>query len=280
MYRLATLLTLLALLAAGCGGSDDDRAAPAGQRADAQEASVPSGGDAKARDGAGRRSTRDAKGRKGGEKSGSREEGAKKPRRLSFAEALEDAPSEDVATIIRAAVLATLPMFGLELADLQIGDRGRTVNVVVTRASACNAIAKDEPAMRARIRKSAPVIRSLRFEVAGTGEELGYYVLRCKRPQMPDGPGQVVYEHTGVGGPFKSKRFAIEGKRWAIEYENVGNSLAVIVIAAGGNSKGDYYEPIGSQKRGVGRKVYKGSGSFELRIHGGGLWTVRVKDIR
>lgn len=135
--------------------------------------------------------------------------------------------------------------------------------------------------MTEAIKVTIPALRSIRYEVSGTGQELGYYVLSCPRPKAPNGPGQVVLTHTGVGGPWTSRQFEIKSKRWALEYENHGNSLAVIAVPADKDKEDrKYVKPVTSQKPEGGRLNYKGPGRFLLKVHGAGQWTVRVKEIR
>ena len=279
MYRLAIVLALLALPVAGCGGGSDDGAGSKGPASAVAKAPAnQSDGRAKAaqeraRKGALERAKRDRKAAR--EKRESADEKASVEKQQESGEAK---PAEDFAALIEQAARGTLALFGLGYAGVEISDAGRSVNVLVTRASACKAIARDESAMAARIRKAAEMVRTVRFEVAGTNKELGYYILDCEREKIPDGPGVTVLERTGVGGPAITKTVRV-GKHWAIEWENVGNYLGVVVVGKG-KSEGDYFAPISSQQRETGRKLYKGPATIELQISGGGLWTVRVKDIR
>ena len=282
MHRLAMFLALGVALLAGCGGGSDedgsDASPPAGTKtptevSDAGEKSkeAPSGGRKKtdARD-----KTRSPKQspKKGSESSPTTRENFDE----RFADSVADAPPEAIAKLIRAGVLSSIAIYNLKLADLQITDRGRSVNVLITRGSACNAIAKEEFAMGERVRATAPVVKTIRFGVAGTSRALGDYVLGCKEQRIPSGPGVTVFDRTAVGGPVTTKSFTIKGKRWAIEWKNTANTLAVIVLPS--NDK--YYAPIGSQKKETGRKLYRRPGKYRLKIYGSALWTVRVKDIR
>ena len=282
MYRLALVLALLVMLA-GCGGSSDDNSdSPAPQAASQGATEIADKGDADAEpsEGGGTKKKKED-GEKSDGKSAGKDAGGEKSasddKPESYEEALEQASPDTLEKAIRPAVLGTLALYDLDLARLAIARGGRSVSVFITRGSACRAVARDEPVMAQRIQKAAPVVKSVSFEVAGAGQELGYYVLRCKRPEVPSGPGTVVLEREGVGGPIMTKEFRIRGQRWAIEYENGSNFLAVLVLTEGENKN----EPIGSRKREVGRQVYNsGPGTYKLQIQGGGFWSVRVKDIR
>ena len=284
MYRLALVLALLVMLA-GCGGSSDENsdspAPPAVSQGAATEVADKGGDSGSASSGdAETKKKKKTNGDKGDDKPADKDEGEKSAsddQPESLDEAIDEASPEAINKLIRAAVVGTLEIYDLDLAQLKVAKGGRDVNVFVTQASACKAVARDEPVMAQRIQKAAPVVKSVSFEVAGTGKELGYYVLGCKRPAVPSGPGTVVLQREGVGGPIMTKEFRIRGKRWAIEYENGSSFLAVLVLTEGENKN----EPIGSKKREVGRKVYNsGPGTYKLQIQGGGFWSVRVKDIR
>jgi hypothetical protein len=279
MYRLAIALALLASVAAGCGGgSDSDNAGPnpaASSVAGASKHAAP----AKAAEPTSKTKTaKDAEEGSAKKKSESKQSGddaATDPQ-----EASKQPSAADREKLIRGAVVATLVRFNLRLADLAVKNRGSSITVFVTRASACNAVAKDEPNMVLLIKDGAPFVKSARFEVAGTDQQLGYYVLSCKREKMPSGPGRVVFQHTGVSGPYTSPVFTITKKHWALEWENAGASMACIVLAVGGESKGGYFKPVGAQKKSTGRNEYTGTGKFRLMIDGAALWKVRVKEIR
>lgn len=288
MYRLAILVALLALLVAGCGGggsdsADDGTDQPAVAVADASDsadkAENASADKPKAKKDA-KKPAEDADKHDDDESEAEDDEHASTDPHEAIEEALEKASPKKRAQAIRGLVQSVLLRFNLKLADLEVANGGKKINVLVTRASACNAVAKDEPSMVVLIKEGAPIVRSATFEVAGTGQQLGYYVINCKREKMPSGPGRVVFKHTGVSGPYTSPKFEVKSKKWALEWENQGSSMACIVLAVAGESKGEYFKPIGEQKRGAGRNVYTGSGTFQLKIHGAALWSVRVKEIR
>ena len=283
MYRFAILLTLfVALGVAGCGGgSDDDADSPPAAVAQTSD-NEPSGDDTgaapsdenkKKKDEAAEESSTDE------DKAENADDGEPKTQKEEAGEAFEQLPSDRklaaVETVVRSALLA----FGLKLVEVELQDGGRKANAVVARKGACNFVASQEPNLQASIKSAVPGLKSVRFEVARTGQELGYYVVGCKKPEIPSGTGRVVFEHSGVGGPYTSKRFKITSKRWALEWVNEAASLAVIVVPVGGKSKGEYFKPVGSQKRESDRYEYKGSGTFQIKAHGAGGWRLRVKEI-
>jgi hypothetical protein len=287
MYRLATVLALFTMLLAGCGGGGD-KASDSSSSAVAQTPETPSKDKSKddsaaKKDGKKKKDNHKQAKDKADEKTDDDSDSAEKPdlagNEEEFAENLEKAPRKGVAKVIRFAVDGALAFHSLKLARLEIRDRGRDLTVVVTRKSACNALAGDEPAIRQRIQQGAPVVKTVDFQVAGTGEELGYYVLRCKRPEIPNGPGTVVWERTAVGGPVTSEKFKVTRKKWALEYESLGNSLAAVVVCVGGPHEGEYFKPVGLRKPGAGRNIYKGPGTFQIQVHGGGRWTLRAKEM-
>ena len=129
------------------------------------------------------------------------------------------------------------------------------------------------------IQHGASDVRSVRFGVEGTDQELGYYVLGCKKPEMPNGAGRVVLEHDGVGGPYTSKPFVITSKHWALEWENQGASLAVILYPLDDKAEHNYAKPVGSKKPESGRYEYTGGGKYLVKAYGQGAWSIRVKEI-
>jgi hypothetical protein len=281
MYRLATLLALLmALVAAGCGGSGDDSdSATPSAVAQADESAPSDDGSASAKD-------EEKKKTDAAEESSDDEDKAddapqtEEELHEAQAEAFEELSLKRKSDLIKAIVGGALPRFGLKLVDLEVRNGGHAATAVVARRGVCNFVASQEPNLLVAIQEGAPALKSLRLEVAGTGQELGYYVLRCKQPEIPNGAGRVVLEHSGVGGPYTSKRFTIESKRWALEWVNEAKSLAVIVQGVAGESKGKYFKPVGSQKRESGRYEYTGRGTFQIKAYGEGGWTIRVKEIR
>jgi hypothetical protein len=282
MYRLAMLLALIVLAAAGCGGSDDGSdAAPAVAGAGANEAS-PSGDDAGGSD------SDDKAKKRQDEASGDENDESDEDSDDSNSDSGDDHPDsfsdlspEQRTAAIEAAVRAALLQFGLKAAAVDVSDSGRTVEATITRATACRAVASEEANIVVTIQHGAPTVKSARFVVAGTGQELGYYVLGCKKPHLPNGEGRVVFEHTGVGGPYSSKRFEISTKRWALEWVNQGASLAVIPVPADEQAKDDYAaKPVGSQKPESGRYEFTGGGTYLIKAHGQGRWSVRVKELR
>lgn len=265
MFRLAILLALLiTFVAPGCGGSDDESDP-------APSSSVQGSESARSDDGS---ASNEAKKENddAAERSSNEDEDDAEPK--------TDEAQEDSSAVIETLVRSALEGYDLTVLDIQVLNDGRAVTAIVGRQNACNFVASQEMGVVAQIKRGVPGLKSVRFEVEGTGQELGYYVVGCKTPDMPSGRGQVVFEHAGVNGPYTSKRFRIKGKRWALEWVNETSSLTVLVVPVGGESKGEYFKPVSSQKRESDRYDYKGRGIFKLKLHGAGGWRVRVKDIR
>lgn len=265
MFRLAILLALLITIAApGCGGSDDESdSAPSasvqGETAPADDGGSPSNEPKSKNDDAAERSSNEDE---------------------DDDEAKTDEAQEDSSAEIETLVRSVLEAYDLTVLDVQVLNEGRAVTAIVGRQNACNFVASQETDVVAEIKRGVSGLKSVRFEVAGTGQELGYYVVACKTPEIPSGPGRVVFEHAGVNGPYTSRRFKVKGERWALEWVNETSSLTVLIVPVGGESKGEYFKPVSSKKRETDRYNYKGRGTFSLKVHGAGGWRVRVKDIR
>jgi hypothetical protein len=284
MYRLATLLALLIALAVGCGdsGEDDSNSSSptATQSADKGADDLKEASKTEERE---RKSDKDADEEKSSDEDEDEDDDGPKSEQELHEEqedAFERLPAGQKADLIKTVVRSALLRFGLKVSDVQVSTNGRKVKAIVTRKTACRAIASQEPHMVLAIQEGAPGVHSVVFEVAGTGQELGYYVLNCERPKMPSGEGRVLLEHTAVGGPWTSRVFTIKVERWALEWENLGSSMAGIVVPIAGESKDRYFKPVGSQKPESGRYEYRGSGKFQLKVSGAARWSVRVKEIR
>ena len=281
MYRFAMLLALLVVVAAaGCGGSGDDSDSPPPAVAQTSD-STPSDdtGDSTSSEEAKKKKEKAETDEKPSEDEDKTED-ADEP--LTVAEQKEELaklPLKEKAVLVETVVQAAVARFGLKLVDLELRAGGRKATAVLSRKGACNFVASQEPNLELTVKEHAPTLKAVRFEVAGTGKELGYYVLGCKQPEMPDGAGRVVLDHSGVNGPYKSKVFTIENKHWALEWVNEAASLAVLVEAVGGELEGGYFKPVGSQKKESGRYEYTGRGSFQITAYGSGGWQLRVKEI-
>ena len=291
MYRLATLLALLILAAAGCGGSDGDDS-DSSPPAVANAPSESSGSDDTPAGSSSKDEPEQEQKKKKGEKKPviTKEEADTDDDGKLSEEEIHEAqakaylrlPTSKQAVIVKTVARVVLLQFNMKLADVELSDRGRSIKVLITRASACQGVASQEPQMVAALKGGIESAKKVSFAVAPSGQAFGYYVLRCKKPEMPNGPGRKVFEHTGVGGTYTSPPIEIKGDRWALEWENLGATLAVIVIATGGEAKREkmYFKPVGSQKAESGRYNYRGSGTFQLKIHGASRWSVRIKEIR
>jgi hypothetical protein len=288
MYRLAILLTLLiALAAAGCGDSGDDSgSAPSAVAGAPESAQSGDDGDGSASSEA-KKKNDDSAEKSSGDEDADEAEDDDEPKsneefdgdqEAAFAKLPPEAKSDLIETVVRSALLS----YGLKLTDVQVRNGGRAATAIVARRGACNFVASQEQSLVETIKQGAPVLKSVRFKVAGTGQQLGYYVLGCKKPEIPSGTGRVLLDHSGVGGPYTSKRFTIKSKRWALEWVNEAASLAAVIVPVGGESKEEErsFKPVGSQKPESGRYAYTGRGTFQIKAYGAGGWRFRVKEIR
>jgi hypothetical protein len=71
-----------------------------------------------------------------------------------------------------------------------------------------------------------------------------------------------------------TRSFTVRSKRWTIEYVNGGSFLQVIPMKGDLPTAGAF----SVSKRGSGRHVVAGAGTFRLSIGGTGTWVVRVRD--
>jgi hypothetical protein len=166
-----------------------------------------------------------------------------------------------------------LDIFGLQ-GSVRIRDEGRTVIVIVSRHTACDAVPADEERIRQYLLDSVPSIRRVMVEVAGTGQSLSSYVrANCEKQKFPGGPGRTIYRQTGEGFG-KSKAFTVRGPKWAIDYQAMGGSLFMLVS----DGKEILAPGIAQKKRGVGTQKYKGGGRHKIEIRGSGFWKIRVRD--
>ena len=282
MYRLALLLALLiALAAVGCGGSDDDSDPAPSAVAQAPE-SKPSGDDRKGSASSESKKEKDDSEEKSSEDDEDEaddehktEDEVRKEQEEAYLKLPLERQSQIVETVIRSALLR----FKLELVDVEVRRRGRAATAIVARRGACGFVASQEANLEVTIQQGLPGLKAVRFEVAGTRQLLGYYVLGCDKPELPSGAGRVVFEHTGVGGPYMSKRFEIKSDRWALEWVNQGASLAVILEPMDKAAESHYAKPVGSQEPESGRYEYRGGGTYRIRAHGAGRWELRIKEI-
>jgi hypothetical protein len=282
MYRLATLLALLiALAVVGCGGSGNDSDSAPSAVATGDSASSDDTGDSESKREADKTDA-DKKSSKDEHKDEDEEDDGPKTHEEVHEEqeeAYAKLPLERKAMLVETVVRSAALSYGLKVVDVKLRRGGRAATATVARKGACSFVASQEPNLALTIKEGVPGLKSIRLLVAGTGKEIGYYVLGCKKPEIPSGAGRVVLDHSGVGGPYTSKPFKIKSKRWALEWENHGSSLAVILAPLDKKAKENYAKPVGSKKTEAGRYEYTGGGKYRIQAYGAGGWRVRVKEI-
>jgi hypothetical protein len=192
-------------------------------------------------------------------------------------------PADDLAAI-RQALSDSLETSGWRGAQVEVLERGRTVNVALPRRHACD---RDVPIgdwLTSLIHNSAPAARTLNITVAGTGLTLtAFRRSRCAAPRsgtggagggsQSRGAGRVVYTTDG-SGPFTTPEFAIAGRTWTVTYRNGSDFFQAFVVKNGRT------EPfvINSTHRGSGTQTLHGPGRFKLKINSGDGWSVTVRD--
>jgi hypothetical protein len=239
--RLAAIA--LAVTVAGCGSSQETHSATG-----AQTKSTPS-------------PARKSTGAKARVQKTSRKDGL---RRLSPAQR---------AKLARAAALAVLAGAGFSRSGVSVAAGGTAVTISLPEAQACSAAAGDETQLASQIRLAAPFVRSVTMSVSGTGQPLSAYVsAHCSAGTLPSGAGRVVYSSSGRG-MTTTAAFTVRSKRWTLAYNNDSSFLAVFVL-----EHGKIKQAASATKRGTGSAVFKGTGTYQLRISGSGRWTVRVRD--
>ena len=275
--RVVTLLVLGTVAAAGCGGGDDSSGEEKAKSpaASAERQKPKAKPDRKKKPSTARTKEGD---RKPSDRDGRKQREA--PPKTAEA-ALERTPVAERMRLVKGAARAAVTLAGLDLVGVRVADdEARAVKVLVGRDRACGANAADTAAIAKQIRDTVPTVRSVTVQVAGTGKSLAAYGSGCGQ-SMPDGPGRVVLSESGPEGETTTAWFTVRGGRWAIEYDNAGSYLQ---ITPAGRTDADSAKlqggPTVAQKRGVGRHVYSGAGTYRLQIFASGRWTLRVKDIR
>jgi hypothetical protein len=285
MYRLAALLAMLVLAAVGCGGSDGDDESKSSQPATTAEA--PGKGDAVDKENSKPRA-KAKKGEKKKPKPLTREqvdtnddgEISEEEQNAAREKVYPDLPPKAQRILVGTIARTVVTRFGLRYAGVRLANRGLKVTVLIHRAGACAGQATQEPQMKVPLTQGVPGLHDVSFEIAETGQPFGYFVLDCTHPKMPNGPGRTIFSHTGVGGVYTSKLLTIRAKRWALEWENRGGTLAVIVVPKDKKARQSYFKPVASQEADAGRFNYRGTGTVQLKIDGTTRWSVRIKEIR
>lgn len=284
---LAALLTLAVLAIAGCGGGGGGSAQSESSDDAAVAASVPDSGSSESADsdGSSAKSKKDGdngkQGRKGkdAKSADGKKKGKKRPKRPSSpeaaVEAIEKAGPGEKDRLIKQAALAATGLHGLTLAAVHSAKDGSSTTIVVRKKGACVARPEDDAAIAEQMKAGVPTLKSVRVEVAGTGQTLAAYTgAHCKRPELPEGKGEVVMVHNGHG-QTNTRPFTVNSKKWVIEYDNRGPTMSIFIYR-NGKAQDEF---VAAQRPGVGRQVITlGPGKYKLSVSGAASWTVRVRD--
>ncbi len=205
---------------------------------------------------------------------GRRRSGARGSTNQLFARALTRLPRSKRAGVTRGMARATLLRFGFADPRVTVTSSGSTVAATIGKRDACTATRETSSRLAETLRQQIPWLRSVEIVVSPSGSPLSEYVRRhCKPAALPRGNGRVVL--TATGASLKTTRsFTVRSRRWSVEYFNGGRHLIGFVLKGAGQS-GDSFR---TTKRGPGRHVFTGAGTFKLQIAGVGEWTVRVRD--
>jgi hypothetical protein len=175
--------------------------------------------------------------------------------------------------LARAATLVALAGAGFSQPDIAVVGNGTAVTISVPKVPACSAAPGEKGRLESQIRRTVPFVRNVTINVSGTGQSLSNYVTaHCSVGTLPSGPGHVVYSSSGRR-MTTTHAFTVRSKRWTLVYENDSRFLAVFVL-----KQGKIQQAANATKRGTGSAVFKGAGTYQLRISGSGRWTVRVRD--
>jgi hypothetical protein len=266
----ATLATLIALAASGCGedsgGSTDGKAL---------DATTPSKADETARK---RGHTEKPENRRNPKAREKRPEKAEQPSEPeSLEEAVRRLPKPKRLRALRQRLRPILENAGIAGATVALSSDRKTLTLTVPASQACDATTTDEGRLAEGVREVLPFVRDVRILVAGGTPLEDYAASHCERPALPPGRGRVVLEQSGFGSTT-SKAFRIRSERWAVEYAQQSDFFSIFVAKG---ASGQRYErgTVISQSPGSGRKTYKGPGTFRLEINGSGDWTVRVREL-
>lgn len=260
-WALAAWLGLaLALGLAACGGDDEDKQpSSSGTRTDTPGKTTEEGREPKRR--------KDAESKK---RAGEKEED-----KLSVERAVKRIPPGKRAAIIRATVPGVLIPFGYKRATVAVAVGGRQVRVILSPAEVCGGPEDPGPIKRA-IRKSNadPFIKHIKVVVGAGGQSLPSYIAaNCRRQRPPSAKGRVVLKVEGTGRRH-TKSFRVTRKRWTVAYANKGTTFIVFLYRHGRLQP----QLVSKQNRSVGKKKFKGKGTFKLMVAGPGPWEVVVHD--
>jgi hypothetical protein len=166
-------------------------------------------------------------------------------------------------------------MFGFHSVALSVTPNGDGIRAAVATAGVCSSSPDVEGRIAARIRQAAAFVRSVQITVGRTGRSLSQYVRSsCGGLGLPaGGNGRILL--TLRGSSFTTtKSFTVRSRRWTVEYVNGGTFLQVFPTEEDRPVPGSFTVT----KRGPGKHVMKGAGTYRLKVGGMGSWVVRVRD--
>ena len=269
-YATSVALASAAILTAGCGGSGKS-AGPA--------STIPV---AAAKPAAGQ-PTAPAKGHGGGahpvktprHRHHRKAKRGSKPSGKTGGQVVGTIPVSKRAGVAKGVAATTFQVFGLQAQTVSASPNGDTVRATIPAGDACSTSPGVQGKVTARIRQAAPFVRTVQITVGGTGKALDAYVrTSCHGLGLPaGGKGPILLTLQGTN--FRTtKSFTVRSRHWTVEYVNGGKFLQIFPIKGGRPTTGAFT----ATKRGSGRHVFAGAGTYTLRIGGLGSWTIRVRD--
>jgi hypothetical protein len=195
----------------------------------------------------------------------------------SVGQALNRMPASKRAALVQGLATTVFSGFGFSNATLHVASGGNVIQAAVPAADACSATANTDSLIAGRIRQSLPFVQSVQISVGNTGIPLSKYLSdNCANENLPGGRGPVVLtQRAQPGTTFGSTRqFTVHSSRWTVEYVNPGKVLQILPMRGSAITTGVFTVA----KRGAGRRVMTGAGTYTLRIAGLGAWVVRVRD--
>jgi hypothetical protein len=203
----------------------------------------------------------------------SRQEQKKKGKPKTLKEAFARISPSQRAQVLRREIPGIVEQFGYKHVAVGVSAGGSRARVTLSPGEVCGG-PEDAAPISKRVRQAAPFLTHFSLEVGSGGQSLGSYVAAHCRAQNPPGArGPVVLTVEGTG-PSDSRSFRVRHKRWTVAYSNKGSTLGIFILYGRQLQPG----PITTQKRGAGKKVMKGEGTFKLKVVGPGPYKVVVHD--
>lgn len=144
-----------------------------------------------------------------------------------------------------------------------------TVTVAIPQANACSAGQGAQGTISKGLRQALPFVHKVSVTVSG-GQALSAYQASACPAHFATTKRPVLWSHSG-SGTF-TQAFKVTGKSWTLDYATHGTFLQVLVLKSG------VVQPngISAGKKATGSMTYPGPGTFELRVAGDAIWSLRV----